>query len=490
MSDIKKKLLLIGIIAGLGTSIVSCHNQKKEPTHIDVYYEEFYDDLATKAKNTQEPKATQEPQKEQTTKEPKATEIPEKETVYVNDNAEVREYLDYDGVSFDEVKQAVLNNSNISSYYQYFEYFLNQLEKKVPNVDLTCFYENVKSLNEIEIISKKEMRKRTKTKNTIGYFSPSEHKIVISELHAHVLSHEFIHMLNHLTLNTEDYIVIRSYTQEDSTFNSLQEGISEWLTLYLFSYNEISYAIQVEDVEIIRNILKISEEEFAQNFIQYDYNDIYDRLADYLSFKQIDQLLKLSSREIEPENHSSSIKASQIRKKYDLLLEAMIVSRDGVLNSHEIFEILQLFKKSQQYTANQEYKNDLNLTEGIYNYLTRRTFRTLLQYGMDTNNQINVFWNDEEELDYYDINHLYLAVSETEKGKLQGNFVEEIFDAQGNSFYMGLNNLSVADLSDCQLVLVSDLLENYEDISSITMQELMYLYIDKYYNTEPQKVYR
>lgn len=501
MSEARKKIFLFGTVLALVLGTFQACNRQSE-TEIESTYDHDNDDFTP----TKEPIITPSPTPSST---PVPTEVPketpkavsdesetkeeEKSIVYVSDNKELREYLDYDHVSFDEVRNALHKNKNINDFYkEQISIFIDTLEENAPNIDLTCFYENLKKY-ETEEISREEMTKR-KGENVDAYTSfnidtaQTWMTIVETDIDFHDIAHELSHLFNYLVLETDKYIIVRQYEDQNGKGNSWSEGLTEWFNLFLFPSNSYSYPQQVADVKLAQSILKKSNVKMAEEFAEYDYNNLYDQLAKYLDLEELDQLYNYLDKEIKHKigkEDAEQITTSEIQNKYDTLLKAMITSRAGALDSSEVYDIAKVFENSISVYFETTYEEDKKLDSSISDYLNQRILTTLLKYGIDKNNTVTIYKEDEDELLYYDINQLYFAVN---LKKDQLTFIEKSVDAEGNVSYTDLKNIGRKDLSGYKIYLLSDLIEDVDTLDSITMNDVLEAY-ENQYSTAKQKVY-
>lgn len=479
MSDIKKKILLLGVITTIGTTVLSCNNKNNDQNN--THYYEYQDDLSEDLDENKE--ISKEPEKKQ---KPDLNKQIEKPIVYATDNMEVREYTNYDYVSFNDVRRELENNQNLTHLYkEEIAKVINKLESKIPNIDLTCLYENLKKLK-VEEISENKMRKKGSMN---AYFSPGEHKIVLIKNHKyikHIVHHETIHMLSELNLDTEKYLVCKSYGGKNDFGRSYREGLTEWLNIILFPNDEYSksnvssYPIEVNDIEIIRTILKQSKQQIAEEFVNYNSDMLYNNLADYLSFDELDKLFNLSDKQLK-QSDIKTIKASEIKEKYDLLLTAMMVSKFGVINNYEIYDIAKLFKKSLNWYLNVQYVDDLGLTRNISDELMINIMETLYHYGMDINNDIKITSTreDQDEIQYCNKNNLCLGYKQV-NDRYEFILIEEYQDDQNNYYYINPNYILDTDLSDYNVIYIRDLIDDLDSYEKISIEELSQAFYDNY----------
>ena len=492
MSETKKKLLLFGIITtlGMGALLKACHHEAPtETVSISNDQQNNVEETPTPTEILTETPIPTEEMDQETNKTQTSQEV--KEMIYVCDNEEVREYLDYDSVSFDEVKNALYENEKINDFYkEQISIFIATLEEKVPNIDLTCFYENLKKLNMVEL-SKEEMIER-RGKGVAAYTAPTATETTIFILDTSkdlsTISHELLHLFNYLILETDQYVVMRTYEDQNGKGNSWSEGLTEWLNLLLFPSKTYSYVQQVKDVKIVQSILKKSNVTMAEEFAKYDYNWLYDELAKYLDIEELDQLYNYLDKEkiyTSGKKDAEQITTSEIQNKYDTLLKAMITSRAGALDSSEVYKIAKVFENSISVYFKTTYKEDKKLDSSIHDYLNQRILTTLLNYGIDKNNTVTIYKEDEEPLLYYDINQLYFAINST---KDQLTFIEKSVDDEGIVSYTDLKKIARKDFSGYNMCLLSDLIEDVDTLESITMNDVLEAY-ENQHTSGIQKVY-
>lgn len=441
MNKWKKKAILLTLYSMLLMDMTGCsiekdlfQNRSKEEVEDTDYNKE---DTKKHAHNKIEEKKKQEKNKKASKhkKEEKREEI---QKVFVKDADELASYLGYDEVSFSALRNAILENTNISSEDKNIIYeCVNKIEEKLPFIDLKCFYENIKLL-EIEKITKEEMSARGKQKRN-GYFDAENHKIVVlKDGKMNAFTHEVLHLLNTLYLQKEDKVIIKN--DNIDYVSSINEGFNEWLNVYLFSYDTCSYYEQVKDIDIIKNIMQEESAIFISNYITYGQKFIYNALRSYLEDDQIVALTKICEKEKEnllSYDFQNLLIDEEIENKYDILLQALIESRDGSLSQTDVFEMHNLLSSSYRYyelfDAPSLKKNSNRIEEFNKKYL-----QMLLNYGKDTNNTIKIEIKDGKYVDYYDINNLGIGYKQEGEDKFSIVVAENYkdYNDEGHSYVL------------------------------------------------------
>lgn len=399
--------------------------------------------------------------------------------IVIEDNDELDEYLD--SKTFEDVYEVLERNSSLGlEDKQKIEKVIEKLEEKTPHIDLRCFYENVKAL-EIERITEEEMQKRRSNPNTAGYFSPNEKKICLASASDRVFNHEVLHMLNNLniTIDNEELGKRFSYFLDD-TGRSMSEGFTEWLNYYLFDYEEnVSYEEQVADINIVKYILDLSDKEFAEKFTDYNYEKLVEKMTKYIGKEDAKKLIEICDNERDylfNQKQENEVLEAELRKKYDILTEACIVSKKGKLTGNDTFQIQRLLSESYKYyiDTSHYYKKEDKM-HPINLYLEEKTTETLLQYSSEADNKIQLIMNDKP-LYYYDINNLYLGYNKYGTGMFRYRICEIFTDIDGkrkqhytNDYIFDYESFD----SKYTLVPITKLVGDEKETSTIIIEELI-----------------
>lgn len=219
----------------------------------------------------------------------------------VYSNQDFREYINYDKITFDDVRNVIKENEYICGYFEIWMLdYLKQMESKRPDVDLIVFYYNLKNLK-ISKISKEEMNKTGL--NAIARFDAKNQTInYVDSISKDTFLHEVSHMFTDAYFKYDDSTMIHKTMAlaipiiEDNSIrisyscNGILEGANE---LFLSLFNErkgvSGYKDFVEDVEYYLELLDMDvctmESEGIVNFM----NGLIDEGINVsLEFKEMD----------------------------------------------------------------------------------------------------------------------------------------------------------------------------------------------------------
>lgn len=355
--------------------------------------------------------------------------------ILVSSSAELNDYFT-DTVDFSDVGDVIRANSNLSQQEKkYFLELVQRLEEKAPTVDLRCLYENFKLVD-----VKMEKQKNSATMAT---FSAENHKITVFQDERFNYTHEGIHMMNKLYLPQEDkgIILMRNFSlDQDESVSFLKEGFTAWFNDYLFG-DEKGYSIQRSDMNIIKYILDLTDDEFIQLYTGENYTSITKLLGQYLNGEEITTWMDISQQEA-----NDSIDFSQINKKYSLLLKACITSKGGKVDSDELYQIITLLSNSyNQYSGAPE-----EIAAMHHEFMEELAER--LDY---TNNDIQIQDTNENPISYCDIDQMYFI--QHENGDL--TLAEKYLDSHANERYYSTFSYKAKD--NDVIISINELL-NYE----------------------------
>lgn len=263
--------------------------------------------------------------------------------IICNNNDELRSYMDNKNPTFDDVKEALNNNKNITGKYKkWLMEFINDTEKNLPDLDLVCLYENIKGLK-----IKEEDCEQIKSKhnaNTYAYFSSVNKLIVVpsddkdSEFFKYAFEHECTHMITeYYAKKGDNNVIIRSTSEvryEDNHFVKIYRAYVEGLTDYTRNSIKGDYSI-ISGYNSLQDVIQLFNDTM-------DFN-IYDLLENNTTYV-IDELKKNGISDPE------------------YLIELMDIGCESIENNIEIEENI----RKRVYT---EYYSDLIekwIAEGNY----------------------------------------------------------------------------------------------------------------------------
>lgn len=450
----KSTLRSLFLIAGVSFALSGCSlkkdNNEEELEQLVEYYKDELDKIKNDINNNQEDYDDNE--------QIESTDKPV-ENITISNVSDLEQYFE-DEVSFQDLRRVIRENMNLSNKdKKRILKIIDKLEEKTPFIDLRCLYENIK------LLSMERGKNPDSDSNAVASFSYSEHKINLFEDNDHYLTHEFIHMIIMLFLNIDDknIIIDRPFSTEDIDF--ILEGFTEWFTKYLFDYNKYSYYTQVNDIEIIKYILDLSDEELIEKITDNDASYITKSSKDYLSKDEINDWISISKKELESIKYKSkeNITSSEMVRKYTILLKACINAKE-IIGSSEKYQIMELLSNSFSYYSD-IYEDEVEILKNSI----ESTLNDILDY---TNNDIEIIGVNGVKKEYCDIDQLYLI-------KVDDEFfiAEEYFDSNGKEKYYA-NVAYEADIDDI-IVPISSLIEyDGEQYSSYTINDLMQIYSD------------
>ena len=147
-------------------------------------------------------------------------------------------------VTFEDLKNTLSENNNIpSEYKKYINDYIDDLEEKLPLVDLRILNANIKQLK-VEIIDTSEWQEE----KAVGYTSYSfgsttitlKNEYYTQELQAKVIYHELSHILREMYYKTNDTIIVYFYNI-DNFGKSIHEAITDIIADYLLSDDYKNY---------------------------------------------------------------------------------------------------------------------------------------------------------------------------------------------------------------------------------------------------------
>lgn len=242
------------------------------------------------------------------------------ETNHIESSKDLDKYISED-INFSDVKDAIENNDGLSTKDK--KRLLNsvaKLEEKVPYLNVKCLYKNCEKLKIMNL-------KYIDNDDYAGVFYTNSKIINLKCNDPEVFNHELLHATNNLYFSSGVLSYEKSFESGNSKYSFLREGFNEWFNSSVFETNVYSYHIQVADIGNFKYILKKSDKEFIEMFINGNYKDFVNDLEKYLNKKDADELMDLCSKEFFHEDDSS---IDEINRKYSIMAKAYINSIDSI----------------------------------------------------------------------------------------------------------------------------------------------------------------
>lgn len=255
---------------------------------------------------------------------------------------ELKQILNLETKTLDDVISAIENNENINSdYAKIIEAQAYKLGETINNEDYTVLYYNIENLKKIEIISKDKMVKK-RSSNTVGFFSSDKHEIFLREdcdLES-TLSHETTHMYRTLTYEDDENKYFYSFDIYEG--NAIDEAVTSELTdgtsykEYISYLNEFRKIIDKEKAdEIFYNGTLDDLKSEVVNL--YNSNYLFNKLIELIDKKLQNE--KNDSISLEEKLENNSLISTEIDKIFMIyklaVYETQIKESDALLTTYE-----------------------------------------------------------------------------------------------------------------------------------------------------------
>lgn len=312
--------------------------------------EEIINDIitttTTQTTTTQATTTTTEPRNNKTIEKENGTSwlITDNYVIYVKNNDEFRKYVDNPNPTFEDIRKAIENNDKIDEKVRpLLNEYVDGVEKCYPELDLVCFYENIKRLY-ITYEEEEELAK----KGAAAYYDTSFGNVCFNknkDIDKNVAFHEFTHMFTESQIEKDDKIIYRSASA--MTYDEEQDKIIEYGGSYLeaidelFLYKVFGPESVINRVHIYREFmdifnyatkLGISITDMQKSNVRYIINELEKK-----GIKDIRHIIELMD--------SDEFKSSEIELETDLRIECYAL----------FFENLTKYKLKQNEDKNQIY---------------------------------------------------------------------------------------------------------------------------------------
>lgn len=245
----------------------------------------------------------------------------------LENNSELKLYFQED-ITFDIVRNSLENNSLIDDEYRtYTNEFINLIEKRFPDIDLTILNENIKMFSVSEI-KKEDMQKERKREayydiKTISIVMHDEHENINNKKYCYF--HELWHMFNNLYFEKDGIIYYKNPIMFSLAGTAFDEGMNTFLTKQISTSSLNSYARQYDEIKILYSIFG---EELIKTYLDSGIEGIQLLLSEKIGFDLSYNLIQYMNDELEKINEDPL-------PIYKILLELYFNHNDGNVN-HEI----------------------------------------------------------------------------------------------------------------------------------------------------------
>lgn len=202
--------------------------------------------------------------------------------ILVNDTKHLESLLGVDKpITYDDIYAALDNNKNLDfDDMIYIRMYVDKLKEKLPNINLTCLYYNIKDLKFI-YDSKEEFEEEFpgveayfnfNTKEL--HFKPDYYHYDGALVKNYFLYHEFTHMLNSLMVEKDGKIIVRKFNEYTTSRGiELDEGFDDYIVSQILQLDSeiLSYP---EEASIVSGLIN--------NLDDYSINDYFEKDIYYL----------------------------------------------------------------------------------------------------------------------------------------------------------------------------------------------------------------
>lgn len=320
--------------------------------------------------------------------------------VYNND---ILSYFGFNPVTFEEVRETLQDNTNLSSkYMEYESEFLNQLERKIPNVDLRVHNNNLKTLTIVED-NDTFYEYETNTMHIKKYENEQQEKIDFF--------HELVHTLNYgkLLVSEENYDGVKElhkFFQRTNYGGSLSEGFTTILTDYLLTEDTNAYfqkenhdfSAYQEITPYCYQILKTINIYALYDFINYDIVKFSEELKIYELEDSI-AILDAYNETISSQEEIEIISPFGLEELETTLLELRI--RQEIERGTSTFEILCMMNEIPFYIENRA-----DIVQNCFKAYKDKNIELIFDDGLENSDDIitkgiptiKVYGENEKEL--------------------------------------------------------------------------------------------
>lgn len=329
-------------------------------------------------------------------------EYPESRTEYefLDSIDELKNYFT-DNVTFNMVRESLNNNLYITDEYrEYTHEFINLVEQKFSNLDLTIFNENIK-IFQVNEIPEAKMKQE---KNREAYYDIFNVIITMHDEHENIdrkkycYFHELWHMFNNLYLKVDNTIFYKTPTLYELSGTAFDEGMNTFLTEQIMNVGLPSYTKQYDQIKILYIIYG---DELLYTYLDSGIEGVEMRLSEDIGYQDAYQLIKDMNSELNGElSNPISI--------FDTLIKLYLSGgNESRSKSVQIFDILE----NVIYT--EKIKKDILLNFDVYIGVTEIPDDALVSF---------------DNVNFYKLSDLYLIECNSIKYIVNNQIVIDFFN--------------------------------------------------------------
>lgn len=200
-------------------------------------------------------------------------------------------------VTFHTIRTSLKSNANINDEYRaYTNEFIDLLEEKYPDIDLTVFNENLK-IFEVKEITKKDMMKNKNRESyyhipTATIYMHDEYKTIENKKYCYF--HELWHMFNNLYIKDHNNVYYKSPSMYESKGTAFDEGMTTFLTEQLFTSDIQGYTKQYDEISILYDIYG---DDFIKSYLDSEIEGVELFLSNSVGYENACQFIQLMNDE-------------------------------------------------------------------------------------------------------------------------------------------------------------------------------------------------
>lgn len=199
---------------------------------------------------------------------------------YIYDNDYLDKVFPNKNVTLDMIIQTIDNNSKINERFKLLlKEYITSVYQKYPTAELRIFYENMKTLEIVEL-DKNQLMLQTLSTTSAGCYVAKDNKIYVLKDYEYikgtwdyqVIMHEFSHVLRTYQLVNEDNNIRVQIGGLNFNRLTLEEALNSIFTVSLFDYEErdIAYQLQSNYYSIILECMdNYSLEDYTHHSLSY-----------------------------------------------------------------------------------------------------------------------------------------------------------------------------------------------------------------------------
>ena len=328
--------------------------------------------------------------------------------ILLDDDSKIDKYLK-EQVTFSDVRNTIRHNEKLTATDKNkIIDIVDELEEKVPYIDLRCFNYNCKNL--------KIIRDEIEEENVSGLFNSHKDSITLESENTAVFNHEILHLLNNLDQEINGRRIIKNYSCNNNNLTYQTEAFTEWLNSYIFGYPSSSYQTEISNLNIMKKLLNISDTDLIKIFVNKNCKSFASLLVDKNEgFTKVNEILEKNK------NNKTDLNNEQIDKMTNIYLDTYLKINGSQINDR-LYQFLDYLCKNYVLNCTSTYNEQIAFKNKV--------IKTLSDKLKIKNPTIYDYFDQKEE--YLNIDNLYLVCSKDEYDNKSYFLAEKYNDEDGN----------------------------------------------------------